>query len=110
MPTDLGERFARSLVAVQDAGALRALLTPKVDFRGLTPGRYWESDEAHVVVRRDDDLLHHGGHILAEVGRRPDSEGAPTYDSRSCILPASTAEMMVEAMGQSDCRHWRLSR
>lgn len=49
MPIDLGERFART-VAAQDAGALKNLLAPKVSFRALTPGRYWESDDADVVV------------------------------------------------------------
>ena len=37
MPTDLGERFART-VAAQDAGALKELLAPQVNFRALTPG------------------------------------------------------------------------
>ncbi len=54
MPTDLGERFART-VAAQDADALKELLAPKVSFRALTPGRYWESDDADAVV--DDVIL-----------------------------------------------------
>jgi hypothetical protein len=49
MPTDLGERFVRS-VAAQDAESLRELLAPKVSFRALTPGRYWEIDDADPVV------------------------------------------------------------
>jgi hypothetical protein len=54
MPTDLGERFART-VAAQDADALKELLTPKANFRALTPGRCWESDDADAVV--DDVIL-----------------------------------------------------
>lgn len=54
MPTDLGDRFARK-VAAQDGAALKALLAPRVNFRALTPGRYWESDDADVVV--DDVIL-----------------------------------------------------
>jgi hypothetical protein len=49
MPTDLGERFART-VASQDPDALKGLLAPKVSFRALTPGKYWESDDADAVV------------------------------------------------------------
>ena len=49
MPTNLGERFART-VAAQDAGALKELLSPNVSFRALTPGRCWESDDADAVV------------------------------------------------------------
>ena len=51
--TDLGERFARS-VAAHDADALKALLAPTVNFRALTPGRHWESDDANEVV---DDMI-----------------------------------------------------
>jgi hypothetical protein len=54
MPTDLGERFARA-VAAQDAAVLKELLAPRVNFRALTPGRYWEIDDADAVV--DDVIL-----------------------------------------------------
>jgi hypothetical protein len=37
-----GERFANA-VAQRDVDALAALLAPDVDFRGLTPGRFWEA-------------------------------------------------------------------
>ena len=37
-----GERFARAL-ATKDRDELRAVLGGDVDFRGLTPGRYWEA-------------------------------------------------------------------
>jgi hypothetical protein len=51
---DLGKRFART-VAAQDAAALKKLFMPRVNFRALTPGRYWESDDADAVV--DDVIL-----------------------------------------------------
>lgn len=51
---DLGERFAHALAA-KDAVALRALLAPDVSFRALTPGRFWEAEDAGTVV--DDFIL-----------------------------------------------------
>lgn len=49
----LGERFARALAA-KDAAALRALLSPGIEFRAMTPGRFWESDAADEIV---DDII-----------------------------------------------------
>ncbi|MGH9054953.1 MAG: hypothetical protein ACRDYY_03690 [Acidimicrobiales bacterium] len=54
MQTDLGERFART-VAAQDGDTLKELLAPRVNFRALTPGRCWESNDADAVV--DDVIL-----------------------------------------------------
>lgn len=45
----LGQRLVRSLVA-KDGDGLRALMHDGVDFRALTPGRYWESTDADSVV------------------------------------------------------------
>ena len=42
-------------MAAQDAAALKELLAPRVSFRALTPGRYWEIDDADAVV--DDVIL-----------------------------------------------------
>ena len=53
MPEDLGRHFAEAL-GRKDAAALKALLRPDVEFRAMTPGRFWESDSAAVVV---DDIL-----------------------------------------------------
>lgn len=47
--TALAAAFARA-VADKDHGALRALLHPQVDFRGMTPGRVWEADGPEDVV------------------------------------------------------------
>jgi hypothetical protein len=41
----IGERFAHAL-ATKDAQGLLAVLDPEVDFRGLTPGRFWEASSA----------------------------------------------------------------
>jgi hypothetical protein len=49
MDTPAGERFARA-VAAKDAPALRKLLAPQVDFRALTPGRFWEANSANEAV------------------------------------------------------------
>jgi hypothetical protein len=49
MPTELGERLART-IASRDADALKALFEPNVRFRALTPGTAWESEVAHAVV------------------------------------------------------------
>lgn len=45
----LGESFARA-VAAKDHDAMRLLLHPELDFRGMTPSRVWDaSDPAGVV-------------------------------------------------------------
>lgn len=54
MNTGIGERFARA-VAAKDAPALLGLLAPEVDFRAMTPSRFWESNSAVEVV--DDVVL-----------------------------------------------------
>lgn len=49
METDLGESFARA-IATKNATALLGLLSPEVDFRAMTPGRFWEASSAAEVV------------------------------------------------------------
>jgi hypothetical protein len=49
MAEDLGQQFVRAL-ADKDASALKALLRPDVDFRALTPGRFWEASSSDAVV------------------------------------------------------------
>jgi hypothetical protein len=49
----VGEEFAQAL-GRKDAGALRDLLDPAVDFKALTPGRFWEASDAASVV---DDIM-----------------------------------------------------
>jgi hypothetical protein len=61
--TALGRRFAQAL-ATKDSEALRAVLHPDVDFRGLTPNRSWEAHDRDAVLDiifgvwfgSDDDL------------------------------------------------------
>src|SRR5919109_2714485 len=49
----LGEQFARAL-AQKDHAMLRTLLHPNVDFRGMTPGRFWEASDPRAVT---DEIL-----------------------------------------------------
>jgi hypothetical protein len=48
-PTTLGARFATAL-AKKDFDRVRGLLHPEIDFRGLTPNRYWEAGDPDAVV------------------------------------------------------------
>jgi hypothetical protein len=50
----VGERFAREL-ALKDAAELKALLGSDVDFRAMTPNRFWESNDVDVIV--DETIL-----------------------------------------------------
>jgi hypothetical protein len=49
----LGARFAHALAA-KDFTEVASLLHPEVDFRGMTPGRYWQATTATQVV---DEVL-----------------------------------------------------
>jgi hypothetical protein len=40
--TTLGERFAKALAA-KDEAEVRAITIPDLDFRAMTPGRFWEA-------------------------------------------------------------------
>jgi len=51
-----GERFARA-VAAKDAPALLGLLDSEVDFKAMTPRRFWEASSAREMV--DDVILGH---------------------------------------------------
>ena len=54
MTEHIGERFARAL-ADKDASALKALLRTDVDFKAMTPGKFWEAHDADVIV--DETML-----------------------------------------------------
>ena len=45
----IGTDFARAFAA-KDAGRIRDLVDPNVDFRGLTPSRSWEASDAVALV------------------------------------------------------------
>lgn len=64
MSGTMGEAFARALAAT-DNDRLRGLLAGEVDFRALTPGRYWAARTPEEVV--DEVVLGHwfasGNHI-----------------------------------------------
>ena len=45
----LGRRFVEAL-ATKDPGAIRAVLHPEIDFRALTPNRFWEAHDRGAVL------------------------------------------------------------
>lgn len=47
--TTLGAEFARALAA-KDSGAIRELIHPEIDFRGLTPNRAWEATNREELI------------------------------------------------------------
>jgi hypothetical protein len=53
---ELGQRFAESL-AKKDRAALLDLLADDIDFRAMTPGRFWEAASPAEIV--DEVLLGH---------------------------------------------------
>jgi hypothetical protein len=53
---DLGANFARALQA-KDAAGLKSVLAPEIDFKAMTPSRFWEAQRADEVV--DDIVLRH---------------------------------------------------
>lgn len=52
--SDPGTRFAQAFAA-KDTEGLRAVLAPELDFRAMTPGRFWEATTADEVL---EVLLH----------------------------------------------------
>jgi hypothetical protein len=49
MAASLGERFAQALAA-KDFDQIASLLHPQVEFRGMTPGRFWQADNPTQVI------------------------------------------------------------
>ena len=47
--TTLGADFARAFAA-KDSGAIRDLVHPDIDFRGLTPNRAWEASDRDELI------------------------------------------------------------
>jgi hypothetical protein len=47
--TTLGGEFARA-IAAKDEGRIRELIHPGIDFRALTPSRFWEAKDADTVL------------------------------------------------------------
>jgi hypothetical protein len=48
--TSLGAGFAEAFAA-KDADAVRRLVHPEIDFRGLTPNRQWEAADVDTLVQ-----------------------------------------------------------
>jgi hypothetical protein len=53
MHNGIGELFAQAL-AKKDVPGLLDVLDPEIDFRGLTPGRFWEAGSAKALI---DDII-----------------------------------------------------
>ena len=49
MDNELGASFAKA-IAAKDAAALVGMLSPEVDFRAMTPYRFWESKSPEEIV------------------------------------------------------------
>jgi hypothetical protein len=77
---DVGTRFVKAL-ATKDAPALLDVLSPNVDFRAMTPGRFWEASTAKEVV--DDIVLRYWfeptDHIEALEGIEPGESVGPRH-------------------------------
>ena len=69
--TMLGERFVRALAA-KDFTGVAAVLHPEVDFRGMTPGRFWEATGPDQVIATGDRI---GWMRVMCSGFRPASPG-----------------------------------
>jgi hypothetical protein len=54
MSHDMGARLGKA-IATKDRAGLLDVLAPELDFRAMTPNRFWEADTAGEVV--DDVLL-----------------------------------------------------
>lgn len=53
MTSSLGTDFAKAM-ATKDHDALRALLHPEVDFRAMTPARFWEAESPDDAIAAFD--------------------------------------------------------
>jgi hypothetical protein len=53
MHNGIGELFAQALAKKDVPGPLD-VLDPEIDFRGLTPGRFWEASSAKALI---DDII-----------------------------------------------------
>ena len=76
--TSLGARFAAA-VAAKDTAAVRALVADDVDFKGLTPGRFWEGstpDELVTVLAQWFEPQDHVDDLVEVV------ESAPVADTQ----------------------------
>ena len=49
MPDRIGERFARA-ITTKDSAGLKELMRPDIDFRAMTPAKFWEATDPDEVV------------------------------------------------------------
>jgi len=72
MSAAVGEQFVHAL-GTRDHVALKGLLRADVNFRAMTPGQFWEADDANAVV--DDIML---GQWFEDTDRITDIEAVET--------------------------------
>ena len=76
--TDLGVRFAAALAA-KDRGALTDLLAPEIDFKALTPRKFWEAGTPDAVLEvLFDNWFEEDDHIDQLLGT---TNGTPVADT-----------------------------
>jgi hypothetical protein len=86
-----GERFAKALAAKDEAG-VRAVTSSDLDFRAMTPGRFWEAHSHDDLV----DVLFGGwlepsDEVLALVSTRPDRCRRGSTSPTACACATRTA-------------------
>jgi hypothetical protein len=54
MAERIGERFARA-IASKDSAGLKELMQPDIDFRAMTPAKFWEATNPTAIV--DETML-----------------------------------------------------
>ena len=74
----LGERFADA-IGDRDLEALTALFAPSVDFRGMTPGKFWEAEDPDGVL---DIVLENWFEEKDEISSVQRAEAEPVLDTR----------------------------
>jgi hypothetical protein len=103
MTDELGIRFVKAL-ATKDRPGLLDVLDPAVDFRALTPSRFWEVDSAQTLV--DDVLLGKwfdpSDHIDALADLQTGSVGGRNRVSYQLMVTNSDGPHLVEQQAYYD--------
>ncbi len=97
MTAPLGELYVHAL-ASKNADALKSLFSPNLDFKALTPGQFWESNDADEVV--DATLLGEWfepqDRITDIIGIESDRVGARERISYRLALSCPDGDYVVE--------------
>ena len=80
MTTDLGVRFAQAL-ATKDTAAISSLLSAEIDFRALTPRKFWEATRPEEVLEiLFDNWFEESDHIDELVDVSPGADVEDTHE------------------------------